>query len=68
MIPTWTIVAPLTAIGAGYLVLCWLGRRSDRKWAAETARRVRQREADEVHDSRYLEWLEEQFASEGRTQ
>jgi len=66
VIPTWTIVAPLAAIGAGYVVLCWLGRRSDRAWAAETARRVRQREADDIHDRAFLEWLDGQFDSDGR--
>jgi hypothetical protein len=64
MSPAWIILVPLAAVGAGCLALWRAGVRRDRAWATEVARRVRQREADELHDRRYLAWLEEQFATE----
>ena len=44
-------------------------RRADRESALDVARRVREkqiREAVEVHDRRFLEWLDGQFDSKGR--
>lgn len=59
MMPTWTIPAVFGAFFAGYAIVRKIRRRrADREWAAGIASRV--------HDRRYLEWLEEQFASEGK--
>lgn len=66
MNPTWIVLTPLAAVGIGGLALCWIGRRKDRAWAAGVARRVREREVADIHDRRFLEWLDSQFDSEGR--
>ena len=59
MIPTWVILTPLAAIGVIIVGRRLRRRRADREWAAGVAQRV--------HDGLYLEWLEEQFAREGRS-
>ena len=59
MMPTWTILAIPASLVAAYLAIRAVRRRrADREWAAGIASRV--------HDRRYLDWLEEQFASEGK--
>lgn len=56
-VPTWVILAGYAAALAGYAaVRRYRRRRADRQWAAGIASRV--------HDREYLDWLEEQFASE----
>jgi hypothetical protein len=55
--PTWLITAPLTAVGIGYLAVCWAGRRRDREWAAGVARKVRERNAE-------IEMLKQLYAME----
>ena len=61
MIPTWTILAIPASLVAAYLAIRAVRRRrADREWAAGIASRV--------HDRAYLDWLEEQFASEGSAQ
>lgn len=67
---TWigVIVAAVWAAILACLLVAWAAgalrkRREDRAYAADVARRVREREAGEVHDSGYLAWLEDQFAS-----
>ena len=60
MTPTWVILAVPCAAVAGYVIVREIRRRrADREWAAGIASRV--------HDRRYLDFLEEQFASEERT-
>ena len=53
MIPTWTILTPLGAIGLCLAARFWLRRRRDRAWAAGVASRI--------HDQRYLDWLDAEF-------
>jgi hypothetical protein len=60
MNPTWVILTPLAAIGIAVAVRRLRRMRADREWARGIAQRV--------HDRGYLEWLEEQFASEGSAQ
>ena len=61
MTPTWVILAVPAALYAAYRAIrAVLRRRADRIQAAAIAERV--------HDRRYLDWLEERFASEERAQ
>lgn len=57
MIPTWVILAAYAAAFAGCAAIrTYRRRRADREWAAGIARRV--------HDRAYLDWLEQEFASD----
>ena len=67
--PAAWILLPVGVAAACMLARSWLCRRADREYARDVARRVRDREAreaSEVHDRAYLEWLDEQFDSKGR--